>query len=238
MLSDPQKRDLYDRLGEEGLKNGGGMGGMGGMGGGAHFRSPEDLFAEIFGGGGFGGFGGGGGDPFGAFGGMGGMGGGGGGHPFMGGMGGGHPFGGGGGRGPQAPRKDPPIEVKLKCSLEELYSGCVKKMRIGRATASGQRVEEILEIDVKPGWKAQTKVRFPEKGDERPGRVPADIVFVVEERPHETFRRDGNDLVMTAHVSLADALCGGQLAVKTLDGRTLEVPLTSVITPGSARIIR
>lgn len=44
MLSDPNKREIYDRAGEEGLKNGG-FGGGGGMGG--HFRSPEELFAEV-----------------------------------------------------------------------------------------------------------------------------------------------------------------------------------------------
>jgi hypothetical protein len=39
-------------------------------------------------------------------------------------------------------------------------------------------------------------------------------------------------------VSLADALCGAALQVRTLDGRTLDVPVTSVITPGSIKIVR
>lgn len=47
VLSDPDKRSLYDRLGEEGLKDGGFGGGL----------NPEDIFAQFFGGG-FGGFGG------------------------------------------------------------------------------------------------------------------------------------------------------------------------------------
>lgn len=46
MLSDSEKRKIYDQLGEEGLK--GGMGGMGG-GAGAHFTAtnPEELFARV-----------------------------------------------------------------------------------------------------------------------------------------------------------------------------------------------
>ena len=42
VLSDPQKRDIYDKYGEEGL-NGNGMHGGDGM-------SPEDLFSQLFGG--------------------------------------------------------------------------------------------------------------------------------------------------------------------------------------------
>ncbi len=55
VLSDDQKRTIYDRYGEAGLK--GGMGGFSGMGGsGVEFQNPFDLFESFFGGG-LGGFG-------------------------------------------------------------------------------------------------------------------------------------------------------------------------------------
>ena len=34
-------------------------------------------------------------------------------------------------------------------------------------------------------------------GDENPGRIAADIVFVLHEKPHPAFSRDGNDLIYT-----------------------------------------
>jgi molecular chaperone DnaJ len=47
VLSDSNKRAIYDRYGEAGLK--GGMGGFGG-GGSADFTNPFDLFESFFGG--------------------------------------------------------------------------------------------------------------------------------------------------------------------------------------------
>lgn len=67
VLTDTEKRQIYDQYGEEGLKQGGGGGGGGGGanfqgfqpgGGGAHFQfsgDPFKLFESFFGGGGFGG---------------------------------------------------------------------------------------------------------------------------------------------------------------------------------------
>lgn len=48
MLSDPEKRKVYDQFGEEGLKGGFGGGGGGGAGfGGFHPRAAEEIFAEV-----------------------------------------------------------------------------------------------------------------------------------------------------------------------------------------------
>lgn len=113
VLSDPEKRRIYDQVGYEGVKNAGqpgagGPGGFPGGGGGAHhfeFGDAFKLFEQMFGSGGGGGGMPGGGMPGGGFGGgmpggmpfmFGGGGGGGGGFGGMGGGGGG--MGGGGGR--------------------------------------------------------------------------------------------------------------------------------------------
>ena len=229
VLSDPKKKDLYDQFGEDGLKEG-----FGG-GGGFNASNAEDIFAQFFGGGmgGGGPFGGMGGMPGGGFGGMpGGMGG------MPGGFGG-MPSGGGPSR--QAPKKKAaPIEQVLRLTLDEMYYGVSKNLKLTRTVFRGnreERISETLTIDVKPGWKKGTKITFPEKGDEAPGTIAADIVFVVEEKKHPQFERDGNDLVKTVVVDLHEALLGSSVYVTTLDGKSINVEVPEIVAPTYVKVL-
>ena len=250
VLSDPKKRKIYDQYGEEGLK--GGMGGPAGpdLGQGGftytYHGDPRATFSEFFGtsnpfemffgGGGLGGLGGNGKQQF--NGGVEGM------DidldSLLGGMrGGGHNVGGGGGPfrsntfhsgSKQQKVQDPTIERDLQVSLEDICKGVVKKMKISRRVfdESGQsRTEEkVLQINVKPGWKAGTKVTFANEGDRVPGKIPADIAFVIRDKPHSTFQREESNLIFTHKVQLKDALCGTVVQVPLLQ-RDKNVPARS-----------
>lgn len=62
--------------------------------------------------------------------------------------------------------------------------------------------DKILTIEIKRGWKEGTKITFPREGDETPSTIPADIVFVIKDKPHAHFRREGSDIVYPVRVSL------------------------------------
>lgn len=91
-------------------------------------------------------------------------------------------------------------------------------------------------MQINPGYKSGTKIRFPHAGNEREGEEPQDVVFVVEETPHERFTRDGNNLIITEKLPLVDALTGqgGSRTVTGLDGRRIQIPIpTAVVKPGA-----
>lgn len=258
VLSDPEKRKMYDQFGEagenmEGPPPGasgfpGGMGGMGRGGQTFHFTSgggggrgfdANDIFKSFFGTSDpFAAGGSGGDDPFAGMGGfssfgVGGLGG-------MGGMGGGRGSGMSGmGERPRALRKSEPITYDLAVSLDDLYTGKLKKVRITKKVEVNGQIEQRKvdkEIHIRPGWKDGTKITFEKAGDELPGIQPADIIFVVRERPHEYFERDGDDLIYNCPITLKQALCGFSTSVRTLDDRVLPIHETSV-TPETVKII-
>lgn len=61
---------------------------------------------------------------------------------------------------------------------------------------------------------------------------------MVEEKPHSVFKRNGSDLVYTYNITLAQALTGFDIQLRTLDGRTLNIPMRdSVVQPGDEKVV-
>ncbi len=133
-----------------------------------------------------------------------------------------------------APVKDPTVEKEVEVSLEEIARGVKKRMLINRKVfncfGSFQTEEKILSFAVRPGWKAGTKITFSQEGDRRPGRIPADISFVIRDKPHQHFVRQGSDIVHTCRVRAQDALQGAVVGVPTLEGTFVGVDCPRDVT--------
>lgn len=261
VLSDAEKREIYNQYGEEGLKEGGGAG-----------YTAEDIFSQFFGGGFFGG--GGGGGPRRA------------GRPqqrrgedLQ------HPLkvtledlykgkttklslqksvlcadcNGKGSKNPQAVKRcDGCRGQGVKVTLRQIAPGMVQQMqqtcpdcrgtgevirekdRCTRCNGAKTYAEKkVLDVYVDKGMRHGTRVVFAGEGDQAPDIVPGDIIVVLQQKEHQTFKRDGDDLYMEQDLSLYEALCGYELRITHLDGRILRVRSTpgQVVTPGDIKCI-
>lgn len=234
ILSDPKKRELYNKYGEKGVEQGGG--GPGGM-------DAGDIFSSFFGGGG-----------------------------------------GGGRRGPQ---KGKDVLFRLKVSLDDLFNGASKKLRLTKqvickscngkggvgvkpcATCKGRgvrvvirqlgpgmiqqmqvacdecngegeiippgkrckeckgektlKVKKTLEVHVEKGMRHGQKVVFRGESDESPGIQPGDVIVVLEQAEHDYFARKRTHLFYKKKISLLESLTGFTHYIEHLDGRTLKI---------------
>lgn len=65
------------------------------------------------------------------------------------------------------------------------------------------------------------------------------MIIILQQKEHELFTRNDNDLYCTNNLSLTEALCGFQFTLKHLDGRDLVInsPPGVVTSPGSVRCV-
>lgn len=242
VLSDPEKRQRYDRFGEEGIEDGGAT-------------AAQDIFSMFFGGGG------------------------------------------GMGRERGPPKGDDVISA-VKVTLEQAYSGCVKKLAINKDVlcsscdghggpadkfvqcdecgGSGTRTiiqrmgpmiqhmsapcqacrtegktlapqfrckacrgtgtkkeRKVLEVHITPGCPNKKKIVFNEEADQKLGTTPGDVVFVIDIQQHEDFTRVRDNLILSKEISLKEALCGFKFVLTHLDGRKLLIngPTSKPIVP-------
>lgn len=252
ILSDSQKRQVYDQYGEAGLEGGAGEGGM----------AAEDLFAQFFGGGGLGGgFGG-------MFGGMN--------HqrgpskaktiyhvhnvslediyrgkvsklalqrsiicPKCEGRGGKEgavrKCQGCDGQGTKTMMRQmgPMIQrFQTVCPDCNGEGEIVKdKDRCKQCFAKKTVVDrKVLHVHIDRGVRSGTKVEFRGEGDQAPGILAGDVVFQIEQKPHPRFTRQDDNLIYKAEIDLVTALAGGTIYIEHLDDRWLSVE----ILPGEA----
>ncbi|XP_028661713.1 dnaJ homolog subfamily A member 1 [Erpetoichthys calabaricus] len=94
------------------------------------------------------------------------------------------------------------------------------------------REKKILEVHIDKGMKDGQKITFHGEGDQEPGLEPGDIIIVLDQKEHSVYTRQGEDLIMHMDIQLVEALCGFQKPITTLDSRTI------VITSHPGQIIR
>ncbi|GAA0163458.1 chaperone [Lithospermum erythrorhizon] len=239
VLSDPEKRQIYDQYGEEALKEG--MGGGGGM------HDPFDIFSSFFGG-----------SPFG--------GGGARGRRQKRGEDVIHPLkvsleelfngamrkislsrnvicsrcNGKGSKSGASSKCSGCQGTGMKVTIRQLGPGMIQQMQhpCNECKGTGETISDkdrcpqckgdkvvpekkLLEVVVEKGMKHGQKITFQGEADEAPDTITGDMVFVLQQKEHPTFKRKDEDLFVEHTLSLTEALCGFHFILSHLDGRRL-----------------
>jgi DnaJ family protein A protein 2 len=99
---------------------------------------------------------------------------------------------------------------------------------------------KIIEVQIDKGSPHGEKYVFHGEGDEFPGAETGDVVVVVDLQEHKMFKRKGADLLFEKKITLAEALCGVDFTFTHLDGKKIRVKTEAgaVIKPNSLMTLK
>jgi curved DNA-binding protein len=133
--------------------------------------------------------------------------------------------GGRGGRRPAGPRAGHNLEASLTIPFLTAVRGGETTIEIER---DGRH--ETLVVKIPPGVETGAKLRLRGQGEVgEAGANRGDLTIVVDVTPHPYFHRDGRNLQVEVPITIAEAVLGAKVDVPTLDGlKSLTIP------PGSS----
>ncbi|WP_185863317.1 DnaJ C-terminal domain-containing protein [Blattabacterium cuenoti] len=80
--------------------------------------------------------------------------------------------------------------------------------------------EELVNIKIPAGLTEGIQLKVSEKGNEAPfGGIPGDLIVLIEEIPHPQLKREGNNLHYDLYISFPDAILGALKEVPTINGK-------------------
>lgn len=127
------------------------------------------------------------------------------------------------------PQRNRTINLASEITLEDAFSG--KELIFNVVLPTGKN--QTVNIKVPAGINDGTVLRIAGLGDDSIPNLPrGDLHLTVHIRPHNSFRRQGDDLVKDLNVSCIDAMLGCKINVDTIDGKTIEVNITPGIQHG------
>lgn len=100
------------------------------------------------------------------------------------------------------------------------------------------RTRRTVSVKIPAGVESGTRIRLTGEGEVGPGAGPAgDLYIEVAERPHPTFVRKGDDLHVTLALPMTAAALGTTIPLATLDD-AIEVPVRAGTQSGTTETIR
>ncbi|KAE8692053.1 DnaJ protein ERDJ3B [Hibiscus syriacus] len=98
-----------------------------------------------------------------------------------------------------------------------------------------EREGYFVTVDIEKGMQDGQEVVFYEDGEPIIDGEPGDLKFLIRTAPHDRFRREGNDLHTTITITLAQALVGFEKTIKHLDDHLVDIGSKGITKPKEVR---
>ena len=100
--------------------------------------------------------------------------------------------------------------------IQQSHTTC-RKCRGAGEICDFVKENKVISLDIEKGMRHETVIKFPEMGDENINRIPADVLFVINEQPHSVFKRKNNDLLIVRDISIYDVFVDYEFILDLLD---------------------
>jgi len=100
--------------------------------------------------------------------------------------------------------------------------------------------EKTLDVPIEQGAPNDHHVLFSGEGDEMPGVMGGDVAVKYNVEPHKRFERKGADLYIKKSITLFEALTGTAFHIEHLDGKKILIatPPNDILTPNVRKEIK
>ena len=129
----------------------------------------------------------------------------------------------------------PTKDVSIYCSLEDLYNGTTKKMRISnnytdKLTNITKPQTQIIEINIKPGWKEGTSLTY--------NLIDYIVKFTIKQKEHKFYKRIDNDIIWECKLSKQQAEKGVNITIPLINGEIVNMTTKEeLIYSGKRKVI-
>ncbi|XP_052235856.1 dnaJ homolog shv-like [Dreissena polymorpha] len=93
--------------------------------------------------------------------------------------------------------------------------------------------EHALEVEVESGMRDGQEYPFVAEGEPHMDGDPGDLRFRIRQQKHARFERRGDDLYTNVTITLLDAMAGFEMDIPHLDGHTVHVVRDKITWPGA-----
>lgn len=105
----------------------------------------------------------------------------------------------------------------------------------GACTGTGKvHQTRKIQVSVPAGVDSGTKTRLTGQGERgQKGGAPGDLIITFKVTPHRFFSREGNDIIVTVPLNLAQAALGSRIRVGTIAGKKVVLRIPPGTQPGT-----